>query len=63
MNARLDRVYDEITGLKTSKKARVGGTLGSQYLNLKALYEALGGYEVGRVDKAVALRIAGNKFV
>ncbi len=44
-----------------SKKARVGGTLGSQYLKSKALYEALGAYEVGRVEKAVALRIAGNR--
>jgi len=29
----------------------VGGTLGSQYLKLKALYEALGGYEVGRLTR------------
>jgi hypothetical protein len=52
-----------MAGLKTSKKARVGEALGSQYLKLKALYEALGGYEVGRVDKAVALRIAGDKIL
>lgn len=57
----LECVFDDTTGLERPKLARVGGTLGSKDPILKALYEALGSFEVGRVNKAEALKIAGNE--
>ena len=53
--------FDEKTGMEKARKARVGGTLGSQDPMLRELYEALGGYEVGSVGIKEALRMVGNK--
>lgn len=56
----LETSFDEVTGLENSKIARLGGNLRSQDPTLRRLYEALGAVEVGSVDRAEALRIAGN---
>ena len=54
-------IVDERTGLEKARKARVMGTLGRDDPMLKGLYHSLGSYEVGRIGKAEALRIAGNE--
>ena len=56
----VDIVMDERTGLEKGRRARVIGTLGSEDPILRMLYDNLGAYEVGRIGKAEALRIAGN---
>lgn len=56
----VDVIVDEQTGLEKARRARVIGTLGLEDPMLKGLYDNLGAYEVGRIGKAEALRIAGN---
>lgn len=56
----LETLFDEVTGLEKSKSARLGGSLRSRDPTLRGLYEALGAVEVGSMDRAETLRIAGN---
>ena len=60
MDRDADVMVDERTGLEKARRARVIGTLGSEDPMLKGLYDSLGAYEVGRIGRVEALKIAGN---
>ena len=56
----VDVIVEERTGLEKRRRARVMGTLGREDPRLRGLYDNLGAYEVGRIGRVEALRIAGN---
>ncbi len=56
----LTTVFNRLTGLERPKKARIGGTLRNQNPTLRELYQDLGGYQVGVIDRTEALKVAGN---
>ena len=57
----LETRFDEASGVEKPKRARIGGTVRREMPAMGELYSALGGYEVGLVGRAEALRIAGNE--
>ena len=61
MDTHADVMVDQRTGLEKARRARVIGTLGREDPMLKGLYDSLGGYEVGRIGRVEALKIAGNQ--
>lgn len=59
----LETLFDETTGLEKPKRARIGGAVQTQHPTLTSMYQALGAYEVGDVDRAEARRIRGSDAV